>query len=163
MPCLHKDAIKESLWESLGPTDIESSRRLGYAAIQLLNVLAGELLSAGSSVVVEANFRAGLSEGLLLPLVAKSRAFLIHCHVPAPLALQRYRDRVGSADRHPAHHDLEVLETLAAVLPEYVEPLRLPIPVLAVDTSDGYRPSLAEIVAFAHNAPALQASNPSRP
>ncbi len=61
MPFLNKDGLKESLFETLGWSDLDWSRRLGTASMVLLFHVAERPLAAGVSTVIEANFHAELS------------------------------------------------------------------------------------------------------
>jgi AAA domain len=56
LPLIAKDAIKESLYDSLGADDEASSGRLGTAAFALLFALARVTLASGASLIVEGNF-----------------------------------------------------------------------------------------------------------
>src|SRR3954464_3844836 len=56
LPFIHKDGIKELLFDTLGWSDREWSKRLGHATYMIpFHILEG-LLKAGTSVVVESNF-----------------------------------------------------------------------------------------------------------
>lgn len=150
LPLLLRDGIKETLADALGASDVEASQRLGAAAYAVLYGVIGSLLAAGAGVVVESNFRHAGSESELLPFVAASDARLIHCEAATELILARYEARTGSPERHRVHMDAERTADLERDLQEgRFEPLRLDIPVLRVDTADGYRPPLERIVAFA--------------
>ena len=150
LPLLLRDGIKETLADELGAADVEASQRLGAAANAVLYGVMGSLLRAGSGVVVESNFRHDRAEPELLPFVAASDARLVHCEAGAELILARYEARTGSPERHPAHMDALRKADLGRELQDgRFEPLRLDIPVLRVDTTDGYRPPLERIVEFA--------------
>ncbi len=56
LPLLAKDAIKETLFETLGWGDRAWSRRLGTATMALLYLLLEEHLRAGQPCIVECNF-----------------------------------------------------------------------------------------------------------
>ena len=56
LPFLSKDLFKESLFDSLGGSDREWSRRIGLASTQLLFRCAEALLEAGHSCALESNF-----------------------------------------------------------------------------------------------------------
>src|SRR5438045_2088765 len=58
LPLLSKDLFKEVLFDELGWSDREWSRRLGTASMALLFRSAGAVLEAGRSVAVESNFYA---------------------------------------------------------------------------------------------------------
>lgn len=156
LPVLHKDAIKEALVDALGAPDRARSRTIGVATYAVFNVVVPELLGAGVGLVLESNFRHGLSEDDLRPLLAGARGVLVHCEVADDLIIARYVDRAARGERHVAHFDAEVLPELRADLAAgRFAPLDLPIPTLRVDTTDGYAPSLDEIVAFTAAQPPL--------
>lgn len=107
-PLIAKDAIKESLYETLGADDVASSSRLGGAAYGLIFALADGMLASGVSVMVEANFFRGQESefGQLAP----HRSIQLHCAAPLPVLLDRYAQRA----RHAGHHDGEKIQELPA-------------------------------------------------
>lgn len=149
LPCFMRDGLKEILMDTLGAPDRERSHELGRASYALLYDVVDRLLAVQVGAVIESNFNRGTSEQDLQPFIERSRAVLIHC-VAAPLDIERrYRERAGQGDRHPGHHDREALPALVENLEAGVyEPMDLAIPLLRVDTSDGYDPAKSEIVAF---------------
>lgn len=148
LPVIEKDRIKEALMDKLDVPDRFASRRVGVATYAVLYETTASLLDAGGGVVIESNFRRGQSEPGLARLAERGAAKVILCRTAAGLALRRYRERHKSGARHAGHFDDVVLsESDSAVWDEWREP-DLPLAVLQVDTSDGYRPSIAEVVAF---------------
>jgi len=71
----------------------------------VLYSVAGSLLAAGTGLVLESNFRRGISDDELRPLVEGSRAVFIHCTVPDAERRRRYAART----RHPGHFDAALL------------------------------------------------------
>ena len=57
LPLLARDDIKELLFDTLGWSDRQWSRKLGLASGRVLYHLLEELLKANQSLVVESNFR----------------------------------------------------------------------------------------------------------
>ena len=110
---LCKDEVREMVGDWLPPESQAQSRALGAAAYAPCFRLAGELLDNGVGVLVEAAFERGVAEtgGALLPgsglnpLVARSRAVLVHLAASQPLSEQRFRERYARGERHPAHRD----------------------------------------------------------
>jgi predicted kinase len=100
LPLIAKDDVKEALFDSLGHGGRERSNELGAASFEVLFRLAAELLDAGASCILEANFsRAEPFESL-----PPARIVQLLCETPA--AAERYAAR----DRHPGHVDQERAE-----------------------------------------------------
>jgi predicted kinase len=148
LPLLTKDTIKEAMMDALPVADREASMQLGAAAFRLLFTLSQSLLDAGIGIVLEGPFTHPQADAPLRELGRNARVTLIHCVAPAELVVKRYRERYESGQRHPGHFDSVVLDGLAARLRAgaYDPPL-LDGPKLIVDSSDGYDPTLDEIVA----------------
>jgi predicted kinase len=151
LPLLVRDEIKETLADATGtPVDVAASGRLGTGAYAVLYHVTMRLLEAGSSVVIESNFRRGHSEGELRSLVALADAGLIHCTTAPNVVEARYMARYGRGERHFAHRDAERSTALAHDLAAGAfDALDLAIPTLVVDTTDGWRPAYEEIRDFA--------------
>lgn len=149
LPLLTKDGFKEVLGDVLVAEHRDASKLLGAAAYELLYATTGWLLDAGAGVIVESNFWRGLSEDRIAPLVARSRPALVHCEVPLQTLLNRHAQRIARAERHAVHFDVAETEALrAAVEAGRFEALDLDIPILRVNTSDGYDPALERILTF---------------
>lgn len=140
LPLLAKDAIKESLFASLGADDVHSSGRLGAASYGLIFALARIVLGSGASLIVEANFfRDQEREFASLPT---HRLVQVHCDAPLPILLERYASR----SRHPGHHDAEKIKELPARFDSGVHgPLSLSGQMIQLDTTQAVEfASLAE-------------------
>jgi predicted kinase len=151
LPVLTKDDLKEALADVVeAPTDLPASMRLGIASYAVMYRVAERLLEAGVGLVVESNFRRGLSESDLRPLAARAEAGLVHCTANPTVITSRYAQRHLHGDRHPAHRDADRVDALARDLADgRFDPLEMPIPTLVVDTTDGYEPAYDEIRDFA--------------
>ena len=147
LPVLEKDALKEALSDAVGvPADVAASSRLGSAAYAACFSLARNLLADDVGVVLESNFRRGLSEAELVPIAAvASMVHLVHCTAPESVIMQRYRTR----SRHAAHlDDLRYDAVRADLAAGRYEPLRVDWPTVVVRTESGYAPTLKDIAAF---------------
>jgi predicted kinase len=151
LPLLQRDELKEGLADALGaPQDVAASTQLGAGAYAMLYLVAGRVIEAGTGLIIESNFRRGVSEGELNPLLAWSDAGLIHCAAAHEVVLTRYPERTQRGERHAAHLDADRAGALAKDLADGLfEPLNLAIPRLLVDTTDGWRPAYEEIRDFA--------------
>lgn len=61
LPLMHKDVIKETLYDALGCADIAESQRIGQASMVLLYQFAEAVLRMGQSCIVESTFHPGIS------------------------------------------------------------------------------------------------------
>ena len=97
LPRLSKDAIKEALWDALGPGDLEWSKRLGRASAAALASLAHSLPGAVIDHFVHTDEAHVWSS---LPSVVEVR-----CACAPEIARTRY----GNRRRHACHFDAEML------------------------------------------------------
>jgi predicted kinase len=145
LPLLAKDDVKESLTRVAGlPADREASRVLGARSIEALFELAAAFLERGVGIVLECNFKRGLSDAALEPLAARAATVDLHCDAPVDVIAERFRARVS--ERHAAHHDLAALADSNLATWAAVHALALDVPRLEVITADGYQPGMNEIV-----------------
>ena len=56
LPAIGRDNFKESLYDSLGYSDREWSKRLGVASYRLLYLVTENILRSGSSIIVRKQF-----------------------------------------------------------------------------------------------------------
>jgi predicted kinase len=151
LPLLSRDTFKEALMNSLGSPDRARSRELGRASYTVLFAALDQVLAAGVGAVLESNFGHGLAEGELRPLAVQARIVQLHCRIPHDEIRRRYVARAETGERHPGHHDShpETLADLDANLASDRHlPLDLDAPLLEIDTTAGYRPEFAAILAF---------------
>lgn len=160
-PILSKDFFKELLADSLGLRTRDQVRPLAPTTFAVLYGVAAHLLRAGVSLIVECNFYRGLSETDVWPLLEHARTVLVHCQTAEAISLVRYADRFEQGKRHWCHFDREWLAERQAGDPRSYqrgyEPLDLAIPILRVDTTNGYDPELAAILEFIRSAAARPA------
>jgi predicted kinase len=95
VPVIGKDAIKESLFETMGYSDREWSKKLGFASIVLMFELVEGQLAAGNSVIAETNFYPDMDRPRVeaLRATADFTTIEVHCTADPDVALARYRGR----------------------------------------------------------------------
>ena len=99
---IEKDAIKETLFDTLGECDLEWSKRLGAAAFALLHLLVQSHLKVGQSDIAEAAFWHAPG-ALWLDRMKEQYDFRIlelHCHADQETVIHRFAGREASEDRH---------------------------------------------------------------
>jgi predicted kinase len=139
LPFLCKDGIKETLFDRLGWSDREWSRRLGLASYDLLYHFLALELAAGRSLVVESNFSATYDSLRFLALKERHafEPFQILCHAAGDVVLARFRSRASSADRHPGHvEDVNMAEFEPVLRQGRIDPLEIGGTLVEVDTTD---------------------------
>ena len=114
LPLIGRDDLKESLYNSLGYKDREWSKKLGIASYDLLYLFIEQLLANKLSLITESNFKSGTDTANLLNLKSKYQFSLlqIHCYTSVEIALQRFKDRAISSERHPGHVDSSIYEEM---------------------------------------------------
>jgi len=145
LPVLSKDLIKERLLESLDAESLRESQELGRAAFSVLFAVAQEFLDLGVSLILEAPFTHDASESDLSLLVERAAGVVIVCTASPELVVHRYRVRAISNERHHGHMDQVRPEMDHALA---LDPPQLGLPELRVNTSDGYQPTLQEVIGW---------------
>jgi predicted kinase len=110
------------------------------------------LLRAGVTLVAEAAFQDRIWRPRLEPFAEFADIRVVRCSVDADTADQRIVRRMEQNSLRAAHADTELLQARAngVHLASGFGWITLDVPNLEVDTSDGYRPGLEEIVEFAN-------------
>jgi predicted kinase/diadenosine tetraphosphate (Ap4A) HIT family hydrolase len=161
LPVITKDDVKEALAEPFTMGDRDWSRQLGVAAYSALFAVADRILAAGHGLVLETNFRSGISDAPLRALARHAPTAVIVCVVDATLRRKRFEARAAEG-RHRVHIDSAVLDEWSD--DDSVFRIDIGTPRLIVDTTDGYTPDLQRIVAFARestDAPTAKRSWPA--
>jgi predicted kinase len=149
-PAICRDEIKEGLVHATwGPAASGFVARPGdELTARTLPVFFGvlELLArAGVTTVAEAAFQDHVWRPRLEPLLDLAQLRIVNCAVDPDLALWRIRQRAQDNPLRRAHADPG--PERPPVPPAFTR-ISLDVPSLEVDTADGYRPGLDQIVAF---------------
>lgn len=104
IPCLSKDGIKESLFDSLGFQSREEKVRLGEAAYRILLEQAEKILSHGLTVALENNFE-DISRAPLMEMLKRTGAKPVTVMFDGDIAAihARFLKRDRSPERHRGH------------------------------------------------------------
>jgi predicted kinase len=155
VPVLHRDPISNAIADALGPDDPALRRVLIPASFGVFYALMDDFLTRGD-LVAETNFHHGASESDLGLRCLRTRAVLIHCTTSHECSVARFRARFERGERHWSSFDAERLAQIdeGQIPPAWANavPLDLPVPILAVDTTDGYAPNLDAILTFVRSS-----------
>jgi len=150
-PAICRDEFKEGYVNTLGEfaTQTQDPNRHVY---EVFFETISLLLNRHITLIAEAAFQHKLWAPKLEPLQNIARLRIILCNIDPKLARARHIAR-GLADpnRERFHDDRPVQAAREGrELPiEIYDPPRLNVPILAVDTSDGYQPAFETIASFA--------------
>ena len=138
LPLIAKDAIKETLFDTLGWQDRAWSKKLGGATYELMYNFAETLLAAGQSLILESNFQACALPRLRAWQTRYDLAFLqILLKCDSAILRERFKSRAADGERHPGHVD-DVMsdQGIAAMLARSTASLDLDGILLEIDTTD---------------------------
>lgn len=139
LPFFNKDGIKELLFDALGWSDREWSKRLGGVTYTLLWDIIERLLAAHTSFVVESNFHVALHSERFNGLRGKYPfvPFQINCTADGDVLYERFKERATSNERHPGHTDVMNIEAFEEILRRgRHDPLAIGGAVYEVDMTD---------------------------
>ena len=140
IPVIGKDAIKESLFETMGHNNREWSKKLGFASIVLMFELVEGQLAAGNSVIAETSFYPDTDRPRVEALRATAHftTIEVHCTADPNVVITRYRDRQDTGEQHPGHRldDSELRRLEQALQDGSFHPMGLEGELLTVDTTD---------------------------
>jgi predicted kinase len=148
-PAICRDEIKEGMVHATlgfvaGPGD-ELTKRTLPVFFGVLDLL----LRARVTTVAEAAFQDHVWRPRLEPLARLARIRVVHCVVSADVALARQLSRGQDHPLRRAHADPAGPGTAARQAHDAFNRVSIDTPWLEVDTTDGYRPGLDQILAFA--------------
>jgi len=149
-PAICRDEIKEGMVHATwGPAAAGFVPRPGdELTARTLPVFFGVLellVRAGVTTVAEAAFQDHVWRPRLEPLLDLARLRIVNCVVDPDLALRRIWQRARENPLRRAHADPAPERPSG---PPAFTRISLDVPTLEVDTADGYRPGLDQVVAF---------------
>jgi predicted kinase len=149
-PAIIRDEIKQGMVDATPGYEPGASDPLNLPTLRAFFDVLAVLLRARVTLVAEAAFQDRLWRPNLEPFVELAQIRLIRCTVDAAIAHERIAHRAAHTHR-AAHADRELLKAITAgehSLDTFGW-IRMDLPTLTVDTTNGYEPSLPDIVAFA--------------
>ncbi|MCX6726963.1 MAG: AAA family ATPase [Candidatus Shapirobacteria bacterium] len=139
LPLITKDSIKELIFDNMGWSDREWSRKVGGTSNKLLVYFLDSMLISKNPIIIESNFKSEFDTKPILEKLSKFGYFplQIMCQCDGQVLFERFKKRSESAERHPGHNDSknydEFKETL---LKGKLEPLEIGGEIMTFDTTD---------------------------
>ncbi len=146
-PAICRDELKEGMARAQPGYTPEPGDELARRTLSVFFDALRLLVERGVTVVAEAAFQDHVWTPNLVPLAALCEFRVVQCQTDPATATGRVAEH--AATRH-VHDDATLLAELERGDRYFTEFRRLSIdaPTIIVDTTDGYEPALAEIVAF---------------
>jgi predicted kinase len=146
-PAVCRDEIKEGMARSVPdfapePGD-ELTRRTFSAFFDVLRLL----LERGVTVVAEAAFQDHVWTPNLAPLAALAEFRVVQCHTDPASARRRIAEHTAKRQVHTDSALLAALERGDQYFSDFRR-VSIEAPTIDVDTTDGYKPTIDEVVAF---------------
>jgi predicted kinase len=151
-PAICRDEIKEGMVHATPGFVPSTSDPLTMRTFTLFFDVLGLLIRAGVTVVAEAAFQDKLWRPQLERFVDAADIRVVACSVDPVVAHRRILRRFDEdPEARSAHADTALLRDRGdgSQTHDGFVHISLPVPTMRVDTTDGYEPGLAQIVAFA--------------
>lgn len=142
-PALCRDEIKEGMVASHPGFVPTPGDPLTWRTYDLFFEAIALFLAAEVTLVAEAGFQHDVWWRKLAPLADRAHLRVVRCRTPDAVARERALARMATQPTRLAHADAEHFSR-----PRAFDALHLDVPTLDVDTTDGWQPELAEVVAF---------------
>jgi len=107
LPLIIRDDIKETIFDAVGWSDREWSKKVGLSSYKLLYYFLDEIMKTGKSLIVETNFATERDSASLQERVVKYNydPLQIVCQCEGEVLYERFKNRSESEERHPGHGD----------------------------------------------------------
>jgi predicted kinase len=147
-PAIIRDEIKEGMAHTAGNYQPEVADELALRASSAFFEVLRFLIERGVSVVAEAAFQDHVWTPNLAPLAILAEIRVIQCRTNPDTATGRIAERAATRQAHPDRALLAALQQEDGYFSDFRR-VAIDAPTLDVDTTNGYMPTLDEIVAFA--------------
>ncbi len=138
LPLVTKDGIKEILFDTLGWSDLEWSKKLGGATYKIMFYLIEQHMKAGASLIVESTFRSEIARRELQKLRDEFDFAVVEvlCIADGNVLTERFAKRAESGKRHPGHVDEMNTDLYEDLKRGRAEPVALNGALVEVDTTN---------------------------
>jgi predicted kinase len=118
LPLITKDSIKELIFDNLGWSDREWSKKVGGASNKLLVYFLDAMLISNKPIIIESNFKKEFDTKPILDKLSKFGylSLQIMCQCEGQTLFERFKKRSESGERHPGHNDSKNYDEFKEVL-----------------------------------------------
>jgi predicted kinase len=148
-PAICRDEIKEGMVHDTPDFVAAKGDELTTRTLPVFFGVLDLLIRAGVTTVAEAAFQDRVWRPRLEPFDRRARIRVVHAMVAADVAFQRILRRRAQNPLRRAHADPAYGDAASqAQAHDAFDRVSIGAPSLEVDTTDGYRPALSDVVAF---------------
>jgi predicted kinase len=148
-PAICRDEIKEGMVHNTPEFVAARGDELTMRTLPVFFGVLDLLIRAGVTTVAEAAFQDRVWRPRLEPFQGLARIRVVHAVVAADVAFQRILRRTAQNPLRRAHADPTCGDAASqAQAHNAFDRVGIDAPWVEVDTTDGYRPALSEVVAF---------------
>jgi predicted kinase len=151
-PALCRDEFKEGYVHTMGGTHASLGQDINWRLYNIFFETVDFVVSKGVSVVIEAAFQHKIWAPKLTQLAEVASVAIVVCTIDPNLARSRYIERVlADSTRERFHGDTaaDAAKDGIEIVAGTYDPPAMDLPTLTVNTTDGYNPTLDQIVSFA--------------
>lgn len=124
LPLVTKDDIKERLFNSLGWSDRQWSRKIGLATYDILFYIIETHLAGHHSLIAESNFPPASAAKNFNRIRSKYpfNLLALECIARSNILEARWRRRAERSTRHPGHNDASALDEFIQTIRDHTSP-----------------------------------------
>jgi predicted kinase len=146
-PAICRDEIKEGMARTAADYLPEAGDELAHRTLSTFFEVLRLLVERGTTVVAEAAFQDHVWTPNLAPLAAFSEFRVVQCHTDPATARRRVAEHAATRRMHADKALLGALERGDGYFADFHR-VAIEAPMISVDTTDGYKPTVDEVVAF---------------
>lgn len=139
LPLVSRDAIKETLAQTFGKSNTRFSKQISKESYEILLSKCEQLLESDNSFIVESNFQPAFANATFKKLQQKHYFTAVQIYFTAAVEIlyERFKGRVDSGERHPAHNDENVtFEKFKTTIENKYNPLNINGRLIQLNTND---------------------------
>lgn len=139
LPLVSRDAIKETLAQTFSKSNTRFSKQISKESYEILLSKCEQLLESDNSFIVESNFQPAFANATFKKLQQKHYFTAVQIYFTAAVEIlyERFKGRVDSGERHPAHNDENVtFEKFKTTIENKYNPLNINGRLIQLNTND---------------------------
>lgn len=149
IPYFSKDYFKETLFDELGYSDRDWSKKVNNPSYKFLYEIADQLLRTKYSVILDSNFNSEIDSPKIENICKKNncQAIQIIFQTDGQILFERFKKRSESNERHPGHCDHNNYDEFKKkLLKGSIDQLNIDSKILKIDTTDFEKVDFKQVI-----------------